>query len=184
MHTQVQALRRTARDLLTFIPFAIILIAPLTPVGHVLIFSFLQKYFPGFFPSQFTSRRQELMTRCAPAPEICLQMPRYTNSDHCTRLGLTSLPAEAHPQLFPVAIHLAALGAHHQVRLWSCAHSKRSVVPSRSALLHGWSGRAHIWWAKHGLTCQAHFMRALPSVAYRSHACIACALGYGASSVM
>ena len=62
---QVPALRRTARDLLTFIPFAIILIAPLTPVGHVLIFSFLQKYFPGFFPSQFTSRRQELMTRCA-----------------------------------------------------------------------------------------------------------------------
>ena len=60
---EVQALRRTARDLLTFIPFAIILIAPLTPVGHVLIFSFIQKYFPGFFPSQFTARRQTLMTR-------------------------------------------------------------------------------------------------------------------------
>lgn len=65
---KVMALRRTARDVLTFIPFAIILVAPLTPVGHVLIFSFLQKYFPGFFPSQFTSRRQELMTRCAAAP--------------------------------------------------------------------------------------------------------------------
>ena len=63
---EVQALRRTARDLLTFIPFAIILIAPLTPVGHVLIFSFIQKYFPGFFPSQFTARRQTLMTRWAP----------------------------------------------------------------------------------------------------------------------
>jgi hypothetical protein len=61
---QVMALRRTARDLLTFVPFAVILIAPLTPVGHVLIFSFLQKYFPGFFPSQFTSRRQELMVKC------------------------------------------------------------------------------------------------------------------------
>ena len=60
------ALRRCARDVLTFVPFAVILIAPLTPVGHVLIFSFLQKYFPGFFPSQFTSRRQELMMRCAP----------------------------------------------------------------------------------------------------------------------
>ncbi|KAK9908964.1 hypothetical protein WJX75_005261 [Coccomyxa subellipsoidea] len=60
---EVMALRRTARDVLTFIPFAVILIAPLTPVGHVLIFSFLQKYFPGFFPSQFTNRRQELMTR-------------------------------------------------------------------------------------------------------------------------
>jgi hypothetical protein len=60
---EVQAIRRTARDVLTFIPFAIILIAPITPVGHVLVFSFIQRYFPGFFPSQFTTRRQELMIR-------------------------------------------------------------------------------------------------------------------------
>jgi len=60
---EVAALRRTARDLLTFIPFIIILILPLTPVGHVLIFGFLQRYFPGFFPSQFTSRRQDLMIK-------------------------------------------------------------------------------------------------------------------------
>ena len=60
---EVQALRRTAWDLLIFIPFSIILIAPLTPVGHVLIFGFIQRYFPGFFPSQFSTRRQELMTR-------------------------------------------------------------------------------------------------------------------------
>ena len=60
---EVAALRRTARDVLTFIPFAIILILPLTPVGHVLIFGFIQRYFPGFFPSQFTSRRQDLMLK-------------------------------------------------------------------------------------------------------------------------
>ena len=60
---EVLTVRRTARDVLTFIPFAIILIAPITPVGHVLVFSFIQRYFPGFFPSQFTSRRQELMIR-------------------------------------------------------------------------------------------------------------------------
>jgi LETM1-like protein len=60
---EVAALRRTARDLLTFIPFAIILILPLTPVGHVLIFGFIQRYFPGFFPSQFTNRRQDLMVK-------------------------------------------------------------------------------------------------------------------------
>lgn len=73
---QVMALRRTARDVLTFIPFAVILIAPLTPVGHVLIFSFLQKYFPGFFPSQFTNRRQELMTRRAPALSLLTGLTR------------------------------------------------------------------------------------------------------------
>lgn len=60
---EVAALRRTARDLLTFIPFAVILILPLSPIGHVLIFGFIQRYFPGFFPSQFTSRRQDLMMK-------------------------------------------------------------------------------------------------------------------------
>eukprot|EP00803_Ostreobium_quekettii_P011549 evm.model.scf_418.7 EVM.evm.TU.scf_418.7 scf_418:40146-45032(+) len=60
---EVAELRRTARDILTLVPFGIILIAPLTPVGHVLVFGFLQRYFPGIFPSQFTSRRQDLITR-------------------------------------------------------------------------------------------------------------------------
>lgn len=60
---EVQAIRRTARDVLTFIPFTIILILPLSPVGHVLVFGFIQRYFPGFFPSQFTNRRQELMIK-------------------------------------------------------------------------------------------------------------------------
>jgi hypothetical protein len=31
--------------------------------GHVLIFGFIQRYFPGFFPSQFSSRRQDLMMK-------------------------------------------------------------------------------------------------------------------------
>ena len=60
---EVAALRRTARDVATFVPFTVILVTPITPVGHVLVFGFLQRYFPGFFPSQFTSRRQELMIR-------------------------------------------------------------------------------------------------------------------------
>lgn len=60
---EVSALRRTARDLLTFIPFTIILIIPLSPLGHVLVFGFIQRYFPGFFPSQFSTRRQEIMVR-------------------------------------------------------------------------------------------------------------------------
>eukprot|EP01025_Chloroclados_australasicus_P017725 TRINITY_DN1906_c0_g1_i2.p1 TRINITY_DN1906_c0_g1~~TRINITY_DN1906_c0_g1_i2.p1 ORF type:complete len:720 (+),score=105.36 TRINITY_DN1906_c0_g1_i2:92-2161(+) len=60
---EVSALRRTLRDILTFIPFAIILIIPLTPVGHVLVFGFIQKYFPNFFPSQFNVRRQAVMQK-------------------------------------------------------------------------------------------------------------------------
>ena len=60
---EVQTIRRTALDIFTFVPFIIILIIPLTPVGHVLIFSFIQRYFPALFPSQFSGRRQELMKK-------------------------------------------------------------------------------------------------------------------------
>lgn len=60
---EVQVLRRTFLDVFTFVPFVIILIIPLTPVGHVLVFGFIQKYFPQLFPSQFTTRRQELMQK-------------------------------------------------------------------------------------------------------------------------
>ncbi|GAX73890.1 hypothetical protein CEUSTIGMA_g1340.t1 [Chlamydomonas eustigma] len=60
---EVSALRRTARDLLAFVPFTIILIIPLTPLGHVLVFGFIQTYFPSFFPSCFTKKRQEIMVK-------------------------------------------------------------------------------------------------------------------------
>mmetsp|Transcript_20484 Transcript_20484/g.61660 ORF Transcript_20484/g.61660 Transcript_20484/m.61660 type:complete len:811 (-) Transcript_20484:440-2872(-) len=60
---EVRGIRQTAKDLIVFVPFAIILIAPITPVGHVLVFGFLQRYFPGFFPSQFSGRRQAQMIK-------------------------------------------------------------------------------------------------------------------------
>ena len=44
---EVNTVRRTGKDLLTLIPFTIILIIPLSPVGHVLVFSFIQRFFPG-----------------------------------------------------------------------------------------------------------------------------------------
>jgi len=57
---EVRTLRRTFKDMLTLIPFTIILIIPMTPVGHVLVFSLIQRIFPEFFPSTFTDRRQRL----------------------------------------------------------------------------------------------------------------------------
>ena len=57
---EVRTLRRTFKDMLTLIPFTIILIIPMTPVGHVLVFSLIQRIFPEFFPSTFTDRRQKL----------------------------------------------------------------------------------------------------------------------------
>ena len=58
---EVRTLRRTFKDVLTFIPFIIILIIPLTPIGHVFVFGAIQRFFPDFFPSCFTERRQNLL---------------------------------------------------------------------------------------------------------------------------
>lgn len=57
---EVNAVRRTGKDVLTLIPFTIILIIPLSPIGHVLVFSFIQRFFPDFFPSCYTEKRQNL----------------------------------------------------------------------------------------------------------------------------
>ena len=74
---EVQTIRRTTLDIFTFVPFIIILIIPLTPVGHVLIFSFIQRYFPALFPSQFSGRRQELMKKYE---ELSLQLKEAEKS--------------------------------------------------------------------------------------------------------
>eukprot|EP00559_Dactyliosolen_fragilissimus_P005294 CAMPEP_0184862662 /NCGR_PEP_ID=MMETSP0580-20130426/7086_1 /TAXON_ID=1118495 /ORGANISM="Dactyliosolen fragilissimus" /LENGTH=771 /DNA_ID=CAMNT_0027360615 /DNA_START=23 /DNA_END=2338 /DNA_ORIENTATION=- len=59
---EVQTLRRTFKDIITFIPVVIILIIPLSPVGHVFVFGAIQRFFPDFFPSCFTERRQNLLS--------------------------------------------------------------------------------------------------------------------------
>lgn len=59
---EVRTLRRTFRDVITFIPFAIIWSIPITPAGHALVFGAIQKFFPEFFPSSFTERRQNLLS--------------------------------------------------------------------------------------------------------------------------
>ena len=59
---EVRTLRRTFKDVITFIPVVIILIFPLTPVGHVFVFGAIQRFFPDFFPSCFTERRQNLLS--------------------------------------------------------------------------------------------------------------------------
>ena len=57
---EVNVVRRTGKDLLTLIPFTVILLVPLTPVGHVLVFSFIQRFFPEFYPSCYTEKRLNL----------------------------------------------------------------------------------------------------------------------------
>ena len=60
-YDQLSFRRRTFKDVITFIPVVIILIIPLSPVGHVLVFGAIQRFFPDFFPSCFTEQRQNLL---------------------------------------------------------------------------------------------------------------------------
>jgi len=59
---EVRTLRRTFKDVITCVPVIIILVIPLSPVGHVLVFGAIQRFFPDFFPSCFTERRQNLLS--------------------------------------------------------------------------------------------------------------------------
>merc|ERR1719316_1102014 len=55
-----QLLKRVAIDVVTLVPYTIIMIIPLSPPGHVFAFSLMQKCFPAAVPSPFTSQRQDL----------------------------------------------------------------------------------------------------------------------------
>lgn len=62
---ELNSIRRTARDLANLVPFIIILMVPMTPIGSVLVLSFIQNNFPKFFPSCFTDKRQNLLRLCS-----------------------------------------------------------------------------------------------------------------------
>ena len=53
--------RRAVKDLLVLVPFLIILLIPLSPPGHMLVFSLILKVYPDFVPSPFTEHRQNVM---------------------------------------------------------------------------------------------------------------------------
>ena len=99
----MQALRRTLKDLFVFVPFAIILIIPLTPVGHVLIFGFIQRYFPGFFPSQFNARRQDLVKRYE---QLRAQLTAAQAAANQAQVRLCLLPFGVHLQRIGSAMHV------------------------------------------------------------------------------
>jgi hypothetical protein len=58
---EVRAVRRTAKDVVMLVPFTVLLLIPLSPLGHVMVFGFLQRVWPGFFPSAFTDGRQGML---------------------------------------------------------------------------------------------------------------------------
>mmetsp|Transcript_9473 Transcript_9473/g.34753 ORF Transcript_9473/g.34753 Transcript_9473/m.34753 type:complete len:693 (-) Transcript_9473:341-2419(-) len=82
---EVKTIRRTFRDCLTLIPSAIILIIPLTPLGHVLVFSLIQRVFPDFFPTPFTQRRQDIMLRYEQLETALANETQYSEDERKNR---------------------------------------------------------------------------------------------------
>ncbi|CAE7755147.1 unnamed protein product [Symbiodinium pilosum] len=58
---EVRICRRAVKDLLVSVPFLILLLIPLSPPGHMLVFSLILKVYPDFVPSPFTDHRQNVM---------------------------------------------------------------------------------------------------------------------------
>ncbi|CAE7029084.1 letm1 [Symbiodinium natans] len=58
---EVRICRRAVKDLLVLVPFLILLLIPLSPPGHMLVFSLILKVYPDFLPSPFTEHRQNVM---------------------------------------------------------------------------------------------------------------------------
>lgn len=85
--------RRTIKDTITFIPVVIILLIPLSPIGHVLVFGAIQRVFPDFFPSCFTERRQNLLGECVCTVESTVR------DLSCSNIATSSLLCPGHRTL-------------------------------------------------------------------------------------
>ena len=60
LQPDVSLIKRTVLDCLMLVPYALIMIIPLSPPGHVFAFSVLNRVFPGAVPSGFTAQRQDI----------------------------------------------------------------------------------------------------------------------------
>ncbi|XP_048623195.1 uncharacterized protein LOC106388608 isoform X2 [Brassica napus] len=56
-----KALRRTVADLASVVPIGVLMILPVTPVGHAAILAAIQRYAPGLIPSTYGSERLNLL---------------------------------------------------------------------------------------------------------------------------
>jgi len=90
----------------------IILIIPLSPVGHVLVFGAIQRFFPDFFPSCFTEQRQNLLQLYETAEYSEFSI----NENWKVRIACSSPPTALFVSLLvspqPVAVATAAPAAH------------------------------------------------------------------------
>jgi len=121
---EVRLLRRILKDLVTLVPFIVILIIPLSPLGHVLVFSFIQRFFPDFFPSAFTESRQELMSMYSSitSPSVSARM------DTGVAVGAATLTDDA------VAVQAAVQAEAAQAAVEAEEEARSELARARSEL--------------------------------------------------
>lgn len=107
------------RDLLAFVPFAIILIIPMTPVGHVLVFGFIQArpaclpcLLPAMVRQACCCRLFQAGRRVSPTTLPGTGVPPHLTS---LLLSLSSLLAAVLPGLLPLSVHEPQAGADDEV---------------------------------------------------------------------
>uniref|UniRef100_A0A0D3H1G2 Uncharacterized protein n=1 Tax=Oryza barthii TaxID=65489 RepID=A0A0D3H1G2_9ORYZ len=69
-HKEKQALQRTLTDLASVVPIGILMLLPVTAVGHAAILAFIQRYVPSMIPSTYAPERLDLLRQLEKVKEM------------------------------------------------------------------------------------------------------------------
>ncbi|KAM3210776.1 hypothetical protein ACQJBY_064614 [Aegilops geniculata] len=81
-----QALQRTLTDLASVVPIGILMLLPVTAVGHAAILAFIQRYVPSMIPSTYGPERLDLLRQLQEVKEM--KLPEGSSEDICDAIGL------------------------------------------------------------------------------------------------
>ncbi|KAF9591409.1 hypothetical protein IFM89_004107 [Coptis chinensis] len=83
-----QALRRTGTDLASVVPIGILMLLPVTAVGHAAMLAAIQRYVPALIPSTYGTERLDLLRQLEKVKEMeCSEMNPDENAEGNTLSG-------------------------------------------------------------------------------------------------
>jgi hypothetical protein len=83
-----QALQRTLTDLASVVPIGILMLLPVTAVGHAAILAFIQRYVPSMIPSTYAPDRLDLLRQLEKVKEM--EVAEGSNEDLLEAVGFRS----------------------------------------------------------------------------------------------
>ncbi|CAD6264426.1 unnamed protein product [Miscanthus lutarioriparius] len=97
-----QALQRTLTDLASVVPIGILMLLPLTAVGHAAILAFIQRYVPSMIPSTYAPDRLDLLRQLEKVKEM--EVAEGSSEDILEAVGSRTEQVAAQ-QTSPVGLH-------------------------------------------------------------------------------